>query len=68
MGALISDEIQRRFFDYLEQPVKRITGRWAPPTVSKVLERAALAGEEEVRRGIQEMLVDSGLAAAARGD
>src|SRR5690606_10954503 len=42
IGALISDEIQRRFFDYLDQPVKRVTGRWAPPTVSQALERAAL--------------------------
>src|SRR5690606_40657102 len=61
IGALISDEIQRRFFDYLDQPVKRVTGRWAPPTVSQALERAALAGEEDVEHGIRELLRDSGL-------
>lgn len=61
IGALISDEIQRRFFDYLDQPVKRVTGRWAPPTVSRALERAALAGEEDVEHGIRDLMRDSGL-------
>jgi 2-oxoisovalerate dehydrogenase E1 component len=60
IGALIADEIQRRFFDWLDQPVKRIVGRWAPPTVSKVLEQAALAGRKDVEDGIRELLRDSG--------
>ena len=60
-GAFLSDEIQRRFFDYLDQPVKRVTGGWAPPTVSRVLERAALAGEERIEAQLLEMLRDSGL-------
>jgi 2-oxoisovalerate dehydrogenase E1 component len=64
IGAHIADEIQRRFFDYLDQPVKRVTGRWAPPVVSKALERAALAGREDVERGIRELLADSGQPAA----
>ena len=63
IGAHIADEIQRRFFDYLDQPVKRVTGGWAPPTVSKVLEDAALANEHDVEMVIREMLTDSGLAA-----
>lgn len=67
IGAIISDEIQRRFFDYLDQPVKRVTGRWAPPTVSQVLERAALAGEADIERGIQDLLSDSGLVLPAHG-
>ncbi len=61
IGAYISDEIQRRFFDYLDQPVKRVTGKWAPPVVSKPLESAALASEADVEAMIRELLLDSGL-------
>lgn len=61
LGALIADEIQRRYFDYLDQPVKRVTGRWAPPVVSQALERAALAGEDDIRALIREMQADSAL-------
>ncbi len=68
LGALIADEIQRRYFDYLDQPVKRVTGRWAPPVVSQALELAALAGEEDVRALIQDMLADSALSATPSGD
>ncbi|WP_258130534.1 alpha-ketoacid dehydrogenase subunit alpha/beta [Achromobacter anxifer] len=64
LGALIADEIQRRYFDYLDQPVKRVTGRWAPPVVSQALERAALAGEDDIRALIREMQADSALSAA----
>ncbi len=67
IGALISDEIQRRFFDHLDQPVKRVTGAWAPPVVSKVLEGAALAGERQIEDCIRRMLADSGLAPGAGG-
>jgi len=61
IGAIIADEIQRRFFDYLDQPVKRVTGRWASPVVSKVLEAAALASTDDVEVALKEMMVDSGL-------
>jgi 2-oxoisovalerate dehydrogenase E1 component len=47
-GGWLSDEIQRRFFDWLDQPVERVTGREASPSISKVLERAAIAKTEEV--------------------
>lgn len=60
IGAHIADELQSRFFDYLDQPIKRVTGGLAPPTVSKVLERAALAGSTEVREAIASLLRDSG--------
>ncbi len=60
-GAMLTDEIQRRFFDYLDQPVKRIFGGEASPSVSKVLERAAFAGKEEVRNGFSEIMSDMGL-------
>lgn len=67
IGAVIADEIQRRFFDYLDQPVKRVTGRWAPPVVSKALEAAALAGPDDVEAALKEMLIDSGLATVTQG-
>jgi 2-oxoisovalerate dehydrogenase E1 component len=47
-GGWLADEIQRRFFDWLDQPVQRVTGAEASPSISKVLERAAIARSEEV--------------------
>ncbi len=47
-GSWLGDEIQRRFFDWLDQPVQRITGGEASPSISKVLERAAIAQNAEV--------------------
>ena len=51
-GGWLSDEIQRRFFDHLDQPVQRVHGREASPSISKVLERASIAGLEEVVAGL----------------
>ena len=47
-GGWLADEIQRRFFDWLDHPVQRVTGGEASPSISKVLERAAIAKSEEV--------------------
>ena len=47
-GSWLSDEIQRRFFDYLDQPVMRVHGREASPSISKVLEQQAIAKTEDV--------------------
>jgi len=47
-GGWLADEIQRRFFDWLDAPVQRVTGREASPSISKVLEGAAIAGADEV--------------------
>lgn len=52
-GGWLADELQRRFFDWLDQPVQRVTGGEASPSISKVLERAAIAGTEEVVAGLQ---------------
>lgn len=59
-GAMLTDEIQRRFFDYLDQPVQRIHGGESSPSVSKVLERAAFVGAEEIRTGFVKMMADKG--------
>ncbi len=52
-GAWLADEIQRRFFDWLDQPIQRVTGGEASPSISKVLERAAIAGTDEVVAGLE---------------
>ncbi len=52
-GGWVADEIQRRFFDWLDQPVQRVTGGEASPSISKVLERAAIAGVEEIVAGLE---------------
>ena len=54
-GGWLSDEIQRRYFDWLDQPVQRVTGGEASPSISKVLERAAIAKTEEVVKGLEEI-------------
>jgi 2-oxoisovalerate dehydrogenase E1 component len=59
-GAMVTDELQRRLFDYLDQPVQRIHGGEASPSVSKVLERAALVGAEEIRAGIEQIIANKG--------
>jgi 2-oxoisovalerate dehydrogenase E1 component len=60
-GAWLADEIQRRLFDYLDQPVQRVTGQEASPSISKVLERAAHARTEEVIDGIATVQKNRGL-------
>ncbi len=47
-GGWLADEIQRRFFHELKGPIERVTGGEASPSISKVLERAAIAKSEEV--------------------
>ena len=59
-GAMLADEIQRRYFDWLDQPIKRVTGGEASPSISKVLERAAFADTDEVVAGLADVLADLG--------
>jgi 2-oxoisovalerate dehydrogenase E1 component len=54
-GSWLADEIQRRYFDWLDQPVQRVTGAEASPSISKVLERAAIAKSEEVAAKLAEI-------------
>ncbi|MFO7689808.1 MAG: thiamine pyrophosphate-dependent enzyme [Cryobacterium sp.] len=51
-GAWLSDEIQRRFFDWLDQPIQRVTGGEASPSISKVLEQAAIAKISDIVDGL----------------
>jgi 2-oxoisovalerate dehydrogenase E1 component len=59
-GGWLADEIQRRFFDYLDQPIDRVTGGEAAPSISKVLERAAIARTEEVVAGLKRVAANFG--------
>jgi 2-oxoisovalerate dehydrogenase E1 component len=59
-GAMLADELHRRLFDWLDQPVQRVYGREASPTISKVLERAAFAGREEVMAGLERAMAERG--------
>jgi 2-oxoisovalerate dehydrogenase E1 component len=52
-GGWLADEVQRRFFDWLDQPVQRVTGGEASPSISRVLERAAIARAREVAAGLE---------------
>ncbi|WP_395639833.1 thiamine pyrophosphate-dependent enzyme [Pseudolysinimonas sp.] len=59
-GGWLADEIQRRLFDHLDQPVQRVTGSEASPSISKVLERAAIARTEEVVAGLERVRAGMG--------
>jgi 2-oxoisovalerate dehydrogenase E1 component len=54
-GGWLADEIQRRFFDLLDAPVWRVTGGEASPSISRVLERAAIAQQDEVTAALAEI-------------
>ena len=58
-GGWLADEIQRRYFDWLDQPIGRVTGGEASPSISKVLERAAIAGTQEVAAMMSAMVSGS---------
>ena len=60
-GTILGDSIQRRLFDWLDQPVQRVTGTEAGPNVSKVFEAAALADTGTVSGGLRAVMRDSGL-------
>lgn len=59
-GGNLSDEIQKRFFDYLDQPVKRVVGGEGSPSVSKVLENATISGRDEIIARFSEMVLEQG--------
>ena len=64
-GAMLTDELQRRLFDHLDQPVMRVHGHHASPTISKVLEQAAIAGDQEIRDGYKLILAGMGMPLAS---
>jgi 2-oxoisovalerate dehydrogenase E1 component len=54
-GGWLADEIQRRFFDWLDAPIERVVGGEASPSISKVLERAAIARRDEVVTALRQI-------------
>jgi len=48
LGGRISDEIQERFFDYLDCPIAKVTALDIPPPVSRTLEAATLPSVEQI--------------------
>ncbi|SPL71293.1 alpha-ketoacid dehydrogenase subunit alpha/beta [Acinetobacter stercoris] len=59
-GAWLADELQRRYFDWLDQPIQRVHGAEAAPSVSKVLEAAAIAKKSNVIEGLKNIMRDKG--------
>jgi 2-oxoisovalerate dehydrogenase E1 component len=54
-GGWLADELHRRCFDLLDAPIWRVTGGEASPSISKVLERAAIAQAAEVTAALDEI-------------
>jgi 2-oxoisovalerate dehydrogenase E1 component len=54
-GGWLADEIGRRFFDWLDHPVERVTGAEASPSISRVLEAAAIARDRNVAAALREI-------------
>ncbi|TPI38036.1 MFS transporter [Mesorhizobium sp. B3-1-9] len=59
-GGLLAAEIQNRCFDWLDQPVQRVHGGEASPSISKVLEGAACARPADIERGLRQVMADQG--------
>jgi len=64
-GTLLVDEIQKRFFDYLDQPIKRVVGGEESNSVSKILEAASIPGPDQIEEKYAEMMHDTGRAIAS---
>ena len=52
-GGWLADEIQRRYFDYLDAPIARVHGSESSPSISRVLEAAALAHANDVAEALR---------------
>jgi len=59
-GSWLADEIQRRFFDWLDAPIERVTGGIASPSISKKLEDAAIARTADVVAALRAIVEGTG--------
>jgi 2-oxoisovalerate dehydrogenase E1 component len=64
-GGWLADELQRRCFDWLDQPISRVRGAEASPSISKVLEAAAAARPQDIEAGLRAVMVAQGLPVGA---
>jgi pyruvate dehydrogenase E1 component beta subunit len=55
VGAEISQEISERAFDYLDAPVKRVSGADVPMPYAKNLEEMAVPGVEQIVAAVREV-------------
>lgn len=55
-GAEIAAQISDQTFTYLDAPVKRVAGAFTPVPFADPLERAVLPQDEDVLRGVRELL------------
>lgn len=60
-GGILASEIQNRCFDWLDQPVARVHGGEASPSISKVLETAACTKPTDVADGLRKAMAAQGL-------
>jgi 2-oxoisovalerate dehydrogenase E1 component len=56
MGAQISDELQRRFFDYLDGEIGRLAGLPVPTPVSKPMEDLVVPHAQDIAEAVKKML------------
>lgn len=63
-GGILAAEIQNRCFDWLDQPVQRVHGAEASPSISKVLEAAACARPADIEFGLRRVMSEQGRALA----
>lgn len=56
LGPHLATQVHERLFDWLDHEVVRVSGTLSSPVVSKVLERAALAGTPEIAAGYRSVM------------
>lgn len=60
IGSRVVSDAQSRLFDLLDHEIVHVTGANGSPVVSKVLERAALASQEDVERALRRIDAELG--------
>ena len=64
-GGWLADALQRRVFDWLDQPIVRVHGGEASPSISRVLEAAACARPQDIESALREAMAAQGLPVTA---
>jgi acetoin:2,6-dichlorophenolindophenol oxidoreductase subunit beta len=55
-GEIMAVVCSSRAFDYLDAPMRRLTGKNVPIPYNRVLERAAVPQEEDIEREVRAIL------------
>ena len=67
IGSRVVSEAQSRLFDWLDHEIVHVSGTESSPVVSKVLERAALAGAEAVEAALRAIDARRGGSSVSQG-